>query len=623
MTVDTVVGSWAAPVVAAAAPAADQHPSNPTSDTACSSPQDTPLSKVVQQGRAQAGAGIPANPTPPQSASSHGLNVNAWRAGSYQQHGIPVSVSYPAPGSFASPISGTLDGMPVGSEYYYTAANGGPGIPHVDPRQQHAHHPPPPPLQKQQQQQNPVPGSTAIHSVPTQHPVGLSDMHALHYHQSPPHHHPGHPHSASQPGAGFAEPVTGHFDASGPATAPAGHYMGDFAAGMYTGAPDMAPIPATAMNLPPIDTATGLPRQGYFGMAASSGAGFDPVSAAAAAAVASPGHYMAAAAAAAAAGRGHHPYPSPMMLGRMSLDMGPGSMASPPSAPAHSMAHSMAHHHHHQQQQQHHGAMGGGMPAVGAMSVPSTPARPIGMARLNSHHGATGASSTSQRKRYLCTVCQKMFARPSTLSTHMHSHTGEKPYECTWDGCGKRFSVMSNLRRHQRIHERQRSKFADMPHHPSNHHNNQQQSKQSPGNGSPSEGGSTSGSTTPLATQLFHAPPPPLPQSQSSSAASAHHMLPPPPPMSHAASFGGAHIQPSQPPPLAMMHSITSPMAMSHPSHHHHHHHQLAGHQLLAAQHPHHHPQQPLTAPPSSDIVASAAATAMAGGPASETVANE
>ncbi|KAJ1677352.1 hypothetical protein EV182_006354 [Spiromyces aspiralis] len=86
------------------------------------------------------------------------------------------------------------------------------------------------------------------------------------------------------------------------------------------------------------------------------------------------------------------------------------------------------------------------------------PQRPI-MHTLHHRLGASPTSST-QRKRYLCPVCSKLFARPSTLDTHMHSHTGEKPYECDYEGCGKRFSVMSNLRRHQRIHERQRAKYS-------------------------------------------------------------------------------------------------------------------------------------------------------------------
>jgi len=32
----------------------------------------------------------------------------------------------------------------------------------------------------------------------------------------------------------------------------------------------------------------------------------------------------------------------------------------------------------------------------------------------------------------------------------MHSHTGEKPYTCSKAGCGKSFSVRSNMKRHER-----------------------------------------------------------------------------------------------------------------------------------------------------------------------------
>lgn len=37
----------------------------------------------------------------------------------------------------------------------------------------------------------------------------------------------------------------------------------------------------------------------------------------------------------------------------------------------------------------------------------------------------------------------KRFARPSSLKIHLHSHTGEKPYECTQ--CGRSFSVQVRL----------------------------------------------------------------------------------------------------------------------------------------------------------------------------------
>jgi uncharacterized Zn-finger protein len=54
--------------------------------------------------------------------------------------------------------------------------------------------------------------------------------------------------------------------------------------------------------------------------------------------------------------------------------------------------------------------------------------------------------------KYICPYCQKKFSRPSSLRIHTYSHTGEKPFACTEPGCGRHFSVQSNMRRHLRVH---------------------------------------------------------------------------------------------------------------------------------------------------------------------------
>jgi len=50
------------------------------------------------------------------------------------------------------------------------------------------------------------------------------------------------------------------------------------------------------------------------------------------------------------------------------------------------------------------------------------------------------------QKRFECSYCFKRFTRPSSMKTHMNSHTGERPHSC--NRCEARFSVRSNMMRH-------------------------------------------------------------------------------------------------------------------------------------------------------------------------------
>ncbi|PUU81142.1 hypothetical protein B9Z19DRAFT_1099881 [Tuber borchii] len=65
--------------------------------------------------------------------------------------------------------------------------------------------------------------------------------------------------------------------------------------------------------------------------------------------------------------------------------------------------------------------------------------------------------TSSTQKKHKCKVCDKRFTRPSSLQTHTYSHTGEKPFACEVDGCGRKFSVVSNLRRHKKVHSTKNS----------------------------------------------------------------------------------------------------------------------------------------------------------------------
>nr|ACZ64514.1 GLI-1 [Schmidtea mediterranea] len=57
----------------------------------------------------------------------------------------------------------------------------------------------------------------------------------------------------------------------------------------------------------------------------------------------------------------------------------------------------------------------------------------------------------TSEKPHQCTFpnCNKRYSRLESLKTHIRSHTGEKPYECEFPGCHKAFSNASDRAKHQ------------------------------------------------------------------------------------------------------------------------------------------------------------------------------
>lgn len=77
---------------------------------------------------------------------------------------------------------------------------------------------------------------------------------------------------------------------------------------------------------------------------------------------------------------------------------------------------------------------------------------PIASSSSSSSPPTSTARKRSNGQAHKCQLCDKQFQRPSSLDTHMNTHSNVRPFACGHPGCDARFNARSNALRHRHIH---------------------------------------------------------------------------------------------------------------------------------------------------------------------------